>query len=71
MYRTKRLFEKEGFEVIAYKVDYKAAGNSTLTVMDFLPSVENLKQTESGLRELIGRTYYSIVYYKKHDSDRF
>ena len=71
MYRAKRLFEKEGFEVIAYKVDYKAAGNSTLTVMDFLPSVENLKQTESGLRELIGRTYYSIVYYKKHDSDRF
>ena len=35
MYRAKRLFEKEGFEVIAYKVDYKAEGNSTLIVMAF------------------------------------
>jgi uncharacterized SAM-binding protein YcdF (DUF218 family) len=25
MYRAKRLFEKVGFEVIAYKVDYKTA----------------------------------------------
>ena len=60
MYRAKRLFEKEGFEVIAYKVDYKTAGNSTVTVMDFLPSVGNLAMTESGMREIIGRLYYFI-----------
>ena len=33
IYRAKRLFEKQSFEVIAYMVDYKAAGNSKLTVM--------------------------------------
>jgi uncharacterized SAM-binding protein YcdF (DUF218 family) len=26
MYRAQRLFEKQGFEVISYKLDYKAAG---------------------------------------------
>lgn len=31
MYRAKRLFEKQGFIVIPYKVDYKIARNSTLT----------------------------------------
>ena len=60
MYRAKRLFEKEGFEVIAYKVDYKAAGNSTVTVMDFLPSAGNLAMTETGMREIIGRLFYFI-----------
>ena len=38
MYRAKRLFEKEGFEVIAYKVDYKTAGINITTIMEFLPS---------------------------------
>jgi uncharacterized SAM-binding protein YcdF (DUF218 family) len=60
IYRAKRLFEKEGFEVIAYKVDYKAAENSTITVMDFLPSAENLAMTESGMREIIGRLFYLV-----------
>ena len=58
MYRAKKLFEKQGFEVIAYKVDYKAAGNSTVTVMDFLPSAGNLAMTETGMREIIGRLFY-------------
>jgi uncharacterized SAM-binding protein YcdF (DUF218 family) len=60
MYRAKRLFKKKGFEVIAYKVDYKAAENSTITVMDFLPSAGNLAMTESGMREIIGRLFYLI-----------
>ena len=60
MYRAKRLFEKEGFEVIAYKVDYKAAGNSKVTVIDFLPSAGNLAMTEGGIRELLGRIFYLI-----------
>jgi len=60
MYRAKRLFEKQGFEVIPYKVDYKAAGNSTITVMDFLPSAGNLGMSETGIREIIGRYYYII-----------
>ena len=60
MFRAKRLFEKQGFEVIPYKVDYKAAGNSTVTIMDFLPSAGNIELTETGIRELIGRLFYLI-----------
>ena len=60
MYRAKRLFEKEGFEVIPYKVDYKAAENLKVTVMDFLPSAGNLGMTETGVREIIGRLFYLI-----------
>jgi uncharacterized SAM-binding protein YcdF (DUF218 family) len=60
MYRAKRLFEKQGFEVIAYKVDYKAAGNTTVTVMDFLPNADNINLTETGFREILGRIFYMI-----------
>jgi uncharacterized SAM-binding protein YcdF (DUF218 family) len=58
MYRAKRLFEKEGFEVIVYKVDYKTAGKNVNTIMDFLPSAGNLAMTETGIREIIGRLFY-------------
>jgi len=61
MYRAKRLFENQGFMVIPYRVDYRAAGNSNLTVMDFLPSAEYLELTEVGIREIIGRVYYLIL----------
>jgi uncharacterized SAM-binding protein YcdF (DUF218 family) len=60
MYRAKRLFEKKGFDVIPYKVDYRTAGNSRITVMNFLPSAGNLGMTESGMREIIGRFFYFI-----------
>jgi len=60
MYRAKRLFEKEWFEVIAYKVDYKTAGENVTTIVDFLPSAGNLAMTETGMREIIGRLYYFI-----------
>ena len=58
MYRAKRLFEKQGFEVIPYRVDYKASGNNQVTFMDFLPSAMNLELTEIAIREIIGRLYY-------------
>ena len=60
MYRAKRLFEKQGFIVIPYKVDYKVAGNSKVTLMDLLPSAINLELTETGIRELIGRLFYLV-----------
>jgi uncharacterized SAM-binding protein YcdF (DUF218 family) len=60
MYRAKKLFEKQGFEVISYKVDYKTGGNNQVTFIDFLPSAVNLESTEIGIREIIGRTYYII-----------
>ena len=58
MYRAKRLFEKQGFEVIPYKVDYKASRNNTTTLMDLLPSAGNFELTEIGIREIIGRIFY-------------
>ena len=60
MYRAKKLFEKQGFEVVPYKVDYKTAGESVITVMDFLPSAGNLEMTETGIREIIGRLFYLV-----------
>ena len=54
------LFEKQGFFVIAYKVDYKTVRGNASTIMDFLPSAGNLGMTESGMREFIGRLYYLI-----------
>jgi uncharacterized SAM-binding protein YcdF (DUF218 family) len=54
MYRAKRLFEKQGIEVIAFKLDYKVARSLKTMIMDFLPNAESLKQTETGIRELIG-----------------
>ena len=58
MYRAQRLFEKQGIEVIPYKVDYKVGRNKETVVMDFLPDADSLKQSESGVRELIGRFFY-------------
>jgi uncharacterized SAM-binding protein YcdF (DUF218 family) len=60
MYRAKKLFEKQGFEVIPLKVDFKASGNNQVTFMDFLPSAINLELTDVGIREIIGRIYYII-----------
>jgi uncharacterized SAM-binding protein YcdF (DUF218 family) len=61
MYRAERLFEKQGFQVITYKVDYKVARSLKTTIIDFLPDAESLKQTETGIRELIGRLIYLII----------
>jgi len=60
MCRAKRLFEKQGFEVIPLKMDFKASGNNQVTFMDFLPSAESLELTETGVREILGRLFYLI-----------
>ena len=60
MYRAKKLFVKQEFEVIPYKVDYKSERNKEITILDFLPSAEYLKITEIGFRELLGRLFYLI-----------
>ena len=60
MYRAKRLFEKQEFIVIPWKVDYKNSNNKVVTILDFLPSADNLKTTEIGIREIIGRLLYLV-----------
>ena len=58
MYRAKKLFEKQGFSVSPYKVDFKTSRNNINILMDFLPSANNLEKTEIGVREIIGRLFY-------------
>ena len=65
MYRAKSLFEKQGFKVLSYKVDYKTGRNNQVKLMDFLPSAESLELSETGIREFIGRLYYYILLFKK------
>ncbi len=60
MYRAKKLFEREGFSVVSYNVDYKAGRNKETVIMDFLPNTVSLMLTETGIREMIGRIYYII-----------
>ena len=60
MYRVRRLFEKQGFSVIPYKVDFKSERNKEITIIDFFPSTENLKITEIGFREIFGRIFYFV-----------
>jgi len=60
MYRAQRLFEKQGFKVIPYKVDYKIGRNKEKVFMDYLPHAESIKLTETGVREIIGRLFYFI-----------
>ncbi len=60
MYRAKRLFEKQGFEVILFKVDYRSVRNEEIVIMDFFPDADSIKLTETGIREIIGRLFYLI-----------
>jgi uncharacterized SAM-binding protein YcdF (DUF218 family) len=60
MIRARKLFEKQGFIVIPYEVDYKTSQNKDIGIMDFLPSSGNLELTETGIREIIGRIFYLI-----------
>ncbi len=60
MYRAKRLFEKQGFNVIPYKVDYKVSRNNEIVLMDFFSDAGSLEQTEAGIKEIIGRTFYLV-----------
>lgn len=60
MKRAKSLFEKQGFKVTPYKVDYKSPPNLSWNFIDFLPSSIGLRKTEIALREMLGRLYYSL-----------
>jgi uncharacterized SAM-binding protein YcdF (DUF218 family) len=60
MYRAKRMFEKEGFNVIPNKVDFKINQKNKIKVMDFMPDARTLGQTEICIREILGRLFYII-----------
>ena len=59
MDRSKYLFEKQGFLVTPYPVDFKAYIQKH-TIMSFIPKLEALYQTSLFIRESIGRLYYKV-----------
>ena len=59
MDRSKYLFEKQGFKVTPYPVDFKTYIQKQ-TIMSFLPKLEALNQTSLFIRENIGRLYYKF-----------
>ena len=59
MHRSKYLFEKQGFDIIPYPVDFKTS-NAKTSIMNFLPSVSSLNKVSLYIRENIGRLYYKL-----------
>ena len=60
MKRAEALFEKKGFSVTAFKVDYKTPPVIKLNIFNILPNARALSDTESAFRELLGRLYYDL-----------
>jgi uncharacterized SAM-binding protein YcdF (DUF218 family) len=62
MARARALFERQGFTVIPYPVDFQARGNWVgsvlLDVRYWLPSAEGLADSSRALREVLGRLLY-------------
>jgi uncharacterized SAM-binding protein YcdF (DUF218 family) len=61
MRRARMLFERQGFEVEPFPVDFQTSDRSTTTVLSFLPSAQALAKSETGMRESVGMLYYSII----------
>ena len=59
MQRSKFLFEKQGFDIIPYPVDFKIS-NAKTSLINFLPSVDSLNKASLFIRENIGRLYYKL-----------
>lgn len=57
MARAIRIFERAGFDVREYAVDFKI-GAREITPMDFVPSARALWLSDLAIREAIGRLYY-------------
>ena len=60
MDRSKYLFEKQGFKVNAFPVDFKSS-NQELSLISFLPNVDSLYKTSLFIRENLGRFYYNFI----------
>ncbi len=52
------MFERAGFEVVPFPVDYQVSKQSGVTVLQFLPNAEALATSERALHEVIGLLFY-------------
>ena len=61
MRRAKMLFERQGFEVEPFPVDFQTSDRPTTTVLSFLPSAQALAKSEMAMREGVGMLYYTFI----------
>ena len=61
MRRAKMLFERKGFEVDPFPVDFQVSDRQKTTILSFLPKAEYLEDSEIAMREGVGMLYYSII----------
>jgi uncharacterized SAM-binding protein YcdF (DUF218 family) len=61
MPRAKKVFEAANIKVIPFAVDFKTQIKK-ITIIDFIPSANSLKNTSHFFREMIGRLYYNLKY---------
>ena len=61
MPRAKKVFEAANIKVIPFAVDIKTPIKK-ITIIDFIPSANSLKDTSHFFREMIGRLYYNLKY---------
>jgi uncharacterized SAM-binding protein YcdF (DUF218 family) len=59
MPRAASLFQKQGFDVVRFAVDYRVEERQT-TPMTFMPDADALDKSSDAIRELLGRAYYAI-----------
>jgi uncharacterized SAM-binding protein YcdF (DUF218 family) len=60
MRRAAMLFERAGFEVERYPVDFQSGDTYHFTILSFLPDAGALDKSSTALRELIGYLYYWV-----------
>jgi uncharacterized SAM-binding protein YcdF (DUF218 family) len=60
MRRAVMLFKRSGFDVIPFPVDFQISKEKNLSILDFIPNGNSLRQTEIALREVYGYMYYLI-----------
>ena len=60
MPRALMLFEKAGFRVVPFRVDYQGSDRSKVTVLSFLPNGASLSESERALREVLGWLFYWV-----------
>ena len=61
MPRAKKVFEAANINTIPFAVDFQIQERK-LTFMDFLPSADSFNSSSHFIREIIGRSYYSLKY---------
>ena len=59
MPRAKKVFEAANIKVIPFAVDFKTPIKK-ITIIDFIPSANSLKDTSHFFREMIGRLYHNF-----------